>query len=126
MELTDVEMKTWREMASRTVRNILPPAFPKIVCLCGSTRFKDQYLAAQRSETLAGRIVFSVGLFGHEECLDMGGEVKERLDRLHFEKILISDEILVLNVGGYIGYSTRREINYAASLGKTIRYLEQP
>lgn len=114
----------WRLMASRTVRAILPPEFPTIVCLCGSTRFKDAFLAAQKSETRNGFIVLSVGLFGHEEGIDMEGELKKRLDCLHFDKILLADEILVLNVGGYIGESTRNEIRYANALGKGVRYLE--
>lgn len=114
----------WRLMASKTVRAILPPDFPTIVCLCGSTRFKDAFIAAQRSETLAGKIVLSVGLFGHEEAMDMGGETKKSLDRLHFDKILIADEVLILNVGGYIGESTRNEERYAMAMGKTVRYLE--
>ena len=97
---------------------------PAIVCLCGSTRFKQYYLNAQRSETLAGRIVLSVGLFGHEESIDMDGPIKAMLDELHLRKIDLADEVLVLNPGGYIGTSTRREIAYAEKLGKRVRYLE--
>lgn len=97
---------------------------PVVVTLCGSTRFKDEFVRAAREETLAGKIVLSVGLFGHEEGLDMDGETKEMLDRLHFEKIKLSDEVLILNKGGYIGKSTRRELNFARALGKKIRFLE--
>jgi hypothetical protein len=70
---------------------------PTVVCLCGSTRFKDAFIAASRSETLAGRIVLSVGLFGHQEGMDMGGPVKAMLDALHLEKCRLADEILVIN-----------------------------
>jgi hypothetical protein len=65
-------------------------------------------------------------LFGHQEAVDMGGPVKAALDQLHFRKIDISDEILVLNVGGYIGSSTRNEIEYATRTGKRVRYLVEP
>lgn len=97
---------------------------PKIVCLCGSTRFKEAFVKANRDETLKGNIVLSVGMFGHQEGIDMNGEVKKRLDQLHFRKIDLAHEVLVLNVGGYIGESTRNEINYSLSKHKPIRYLE--
>ncbi len=97
---------------------------PKIVCLCGSTRFKQAYVVANKDETLAGRIVLSVGLFGHQEGLDMNGPIKAMLDQLHLRKIDLCDEVYIVNPGGYIGESTRREIEYATSLGKPIRYME--
>lgn len=97
---------------------------PTVVCLCGSTRFLDAFTKANRDETLAGRIVLSVGMFGHSEGLDMNGPVKEKLDQLHLRKIDLADEVLVLNVGGYIGESTRRELAYARDTGKVIRMLE--
>jgi len=97
---------------------------PKIVCLCGSTRFKDAYEKAMRDETLAGKIVLSVGLFGHIEGLDMASDTKKMLDELHLRKIDLADEVLVINVGGYVGESTKREIGYAKEHGKPIRWLE--
>lgn len=97
---------------------------PIVVCLCGSTRFKEAFEKALRDETLGGKIVLSVGLFGHLEGLDMNGETKKMLDNLHLRKIDLADEILVINVGGYIGESTSREIKYATVKGKRIRYLE--
>jgi hypothetical protein len=97
---------------------------PKIVCLCGSTRFKDAYEKAMRDETLEGKIVLTVGLFGHQEGLDMEGPVKTMLDDLHLRKIDLADEVLFLNVGGYIGSSTKKELEYAVAHGKIIRYLE--
>ena len=98
----------------------------RIVTLCGSTRFKDAFLEAQKRLTLAGNIVISVGLFGHagdEEVWTEG--VKEMLDDMHKRKIDMADEIFVLNVGGYIGSSTRSEIEYARATGKVVRYLEE-
>jgi hypothetical protein len=98
----------------------------KIVTLCGSTRFKEQFIEAQKRLTLEGSIVISVGLFGHsgdEEVWKPG--TKEMLDDMHLRKIDMADEIYVINVGGYIGESTRREIAYAEKMGKVVNYLEQ-
>ena len=97
----------------------------KVITLCGSTRFKDAFYDAQKRLTLEGNIVISVGLFGHagdEEVWKPG--VKEMLDDIHLRKIDMADEIFVINVGGYIGESTRREIDYATKTGKTVSYLE--
>jgi hypothetical protein len=99
---------------------------PIIVCLCGSTKFKDAFIEATRKETLKGKIVLSVGLFGHIEGLDMSGETKKMLDELHLRKIDMADEVLFLNVNGYIGESTGRELEYAQMKGKTIMFLEEP
>lgn len=79
-----------------------------------------------RDETLAGKIVLSVGLFGHQEAMDMGGPVKAMLDQLHLRKIDLANEVLFLNVGGYLGDSSRRELAYARDRGKAIRFLEVP
>ena len=98
----------------------------KIVTLCGSTRFKDQFLETQKQLTLEGYIVISVGLFGHsgdEEVWKPG--IKEMLDDMHLRKIDLADEIFVINVGGYIGESTRCEIAYAEKTGKKVRYSEE-
>ena len=104
----------------------------KVITLCGSTRFKDQFLEAQKRLTLEGNIVISVGLFGHSgdsevwENMDEGTltAVKAMLDDMHKAKIDMSDEIFVINVDGYIGDSTRSEIEYAKMTGKTVRFLE--
>jgi len=98
--------------------------FPKIVCLCGSTRFGEAFRDAMREETLANKIVLSVGLLGHAEGLDMDGPIKAMLDELHKRKIDLADEVLILNVGGYIGSSTRSELDYATAAGKPVRFLE--
>lgn len=104
---------------------------PIVVCLCGSTRFSQAFRDANLKETLDGKIVLSIGcdmrsdtdIFGNlpEEEL---AEIKSRLDELHLRKIDLADEVLILNVGGYIGLSTIRELNYARGLGKHVRYLE--
>jgi hypothetical protein len=114
----------WR-MRLPSIRPFLSPNFPIIVTLCGSTRFADAYVEVMRRETLAGKIVISVGCFGHQEGMDMSGHVKQALDDLHLRKIDLADEVLILNVDGYIGDSTRRELSYAREQGKTVRFLEE-
>ena len=104
-----------------------------VITLCGSTRFKDEFIDAQKRLTLGGNIVISVGLFGHSgdqevwDGLDEGtlSKTKEMLDDMHKRKIDMSDGIYVINVGGYIGESTKSEIAYAKQHGKTIEYLEK-
>lgn len=96
----------------------------KVITLCGSTRFRDEYFQAQKRLTLEGNIVISVGLFGHsgdEEVWTPG--TKEMLDEMHLSKIDMADEIFVVNPGGYVGSSTAREIAYALSQGKKVRSL---
>jgi hypothetical protein len=96
----------------------------KVITLCGSTRFRDEFIAEQKRLTLEGNIVISVGLFGHAGDSEVWSEgVKEMLDDMHFRKIDMADEIFVINVGGYIGSSTRKEIEYAKSMNKEVRYL---
>lgn len=104
----------------------------KVITLCGSTRFKNEFMEIQKRLTLEGNIVISVGLFGHSgdnevwENMDEGTltRTKEMLDDMHKRKIDMADEIFVINVGGYIGSSTQSEIEYAKANGKPVRYLE--
>lgn len=98
----------------------------KVITLCGSTKFKEEYLNAQKQLTLEGNIVISVGLFGHSGDNEVWSEgTKAMLDDMHKRKIDMADEIFVINVGGYIGESTRSEIEYAKSTGKRVKFLEQ-
>lgn len=128
------------------------PVRPTVVTLCGSTRFKAAFIEANFRETMCGRVVLSVGLYGHADAhvYKPTEEEKKALDELHFRKIDMSDEILVLDVyqevcrdcgkhsddcscpmgcepivKPYIGTSTRNEIAYAQSKGKRVRYLSQ-
>ena len=97
----------------------------RVVTLCGSTRFKDEFMEAQKRLTLDGNIVISVGLFGHSGDDEVWTEgIKEMLDDMHKRKIDMADAIYVINVGGYIGESTKSEIMYAIQHGKEVRYLE--
>lgn len=102
---------------------------PTVVCLCGSTRFMDAFQEANLRETIAGRIVLSVGCNtkSDSDLIALGElteEAKAGLDELHKRKIDIADEVFILNVGGYIGSSTKSELEYAKAHGKRIRFLE--
>ncbi len=98
----------------------------RIITLCGSTRFRDEFIAEQKRLTLEGNIVISVGLFGHSGDDEVWSEsTKEMLDDMHLRKIDLADEIFVINPGGYIGSSTKSEIEYAMESGKSVRYLER-
>ena len=105
----------------------------KVVTLCGSTRFKEEFMKAQKELTLQGYIVISVGLYGHSgdaevwENMDEGTvtKTKEMLDHMHKRKIDMAEEIIKINVGGYIGDSTKSEIEYAKQTGKVVNYLEK-
>jgi hypothetical protein len=103
-------------------------ARPRVVCLCGSTRFMDAFFEQGWRLTLEGVIVLSVGVVktagadGHA-AEALGQDVADRLDELHLRKIDLADSVLVLNVGGYIGSSTRKEIAYATATGKPVEYL---
>lgn len=99
----------------------------KIITLCGSTKFKDDFVKIQEDLTLQGYIVISVGLFGHaDKKYDtvITDKIKIMLDDMHKRRIDLSDEIFVINKNGYIGSSTKSEIEYAIKTGKKVRYLE--
>jgi len=101
---------------------------PKIVCLCGSTRFVDTFNEWRERLTLEGKIVLSIEIvttqLREEDPQYANPEIKAMLDELHKRKIDLADEVLVLNVGGYIGDSTRSEIDYAHAHHKPVKYLE--
>lgn len=102
---------------------------PIVVCLCGSTRFVDTYNEWRKILTLEEKIVLSIELVTtqseKEDPQHNNHKVKQMLDELHLRKIDLADEVMILNVGGYIGESTRNEINYAAKQNKKIIYLEE-
>jgi hypothetical protein len=103
---------------------------PKIVCLCGSIRFYEEFQRQNYLETMAGNIVLSVGFYPHSseqmhgENIGITPEQKIALDELHKRKIDLADEVLILNVNGYIGDSTESERQYALWTNKKVRYLE--
>ena len=106
-------------------------ARPKIVCLCGSTRFWETFRDMGLKLTLEGKIVLSIGICAPDSMVlanpdtEEGKEQKAKLDQLHLRKIDLADEVLILNVGGYIGDSTRRELDHAKATGKVVRFLEE-
>ena len=95
-----------------------------IITICGSTRFKDLFYEVATKLTLEGWIVLMPHVFGHVDHYENFEEIKSDLDSLHLEKIRMSTAIYVLNKGGYIGESTRREIEYAESRHIPIIYYE--
>lgn len=103
---------------------------PTIVCLCGSTRFKEIFSREQFNETMAGKVVLTIGSAWHSDqelfvnySEAERQEIKNRLDALHLKKVEMADEVLILNIGGYIGESTKRELARAAAKRKLIRFL---
>lgn len=117
----------WHASLQELLKHKATAPRPIIVCLCGSTRFLQAFQEANLRETIAGRIVLSIGCdTKSDQDLALGPIDKTALDLLHLFKIDLADEILVLNVGGYVGESTRREVDYAQMLGRRIRWLESP
>lgn len=104
------------------------PERPEIVCICGSTRFADEMIAANRDLTFAGAIVVAPGVFRRAEDRDadelISHEQKTALDALHLRKIDLADRVLVVNPGGYVGESTSREIAYARATGKPVSFTD--
>lgn len=98
----------------------------EVVTLCGSTKFKNDFIKAQEFLTLTGCIVISVGLFGHADNkyqTEITSDIKNMLDDMHKRKIDMADSIFVINRDDYIGESTRSEITYARITGKKIKYM---
>ena len=103
-----------------------------VITLCGSTKFKYEFMKAQKDLTLKGYIVISLGLFSHSEDNEIWSDMdedtltktREMINDMHKRKIDMSDEIFVINVGGYIGSSTKSEIEYAIAHNKKVNYLE--
>jgi len=105
---------------------------PKIICLCGSTKFTHEMLIKQWELTKKGYIVVSWCALPDDyyqglEKAHIGDQegVKEFVDEIHKRKIDISDKVLIIDVGGYIGTSTRSELDYAIKHGKPVRYLSE-
>lgn len=100
---------------------------PLIVCLCGSTRFIDAWNAERKRLTLAGEIVLAIEIVTtqrpDEDPQHVAPDVKARLDELHLRKIDLADYVRVLDVGGYVGQSTAREIDYALNHGKPVEFM---
>lgn len=104
----------------------MPINKPRVVCIVGSTRFKNQHLGIAQRETLRGKIVLIAGFFHHVDMVPISDEQKTRLDELMFRKIDLADEIIVCNVNGYIGKTTQAGIEYARQHDKTVKFIEEP
>ena len=111
----------------------LESTFPTIVCLCGSTKFWREFQEINLQETLKGKIVLSIANVASSDdelfaklSLTERERITRSLDELHFRKIELSDEVFIVNKNSYIGDSTKRELEYAQSLGKKICWLEPP
>ena len=100
----------------------------KVITLCGSTTFEAEFAEVNRRLTMEGCVVISLGMFSLPDLADYdwaadSSDLKGRLGEVHFQKIRMADEVYIVDPGGYVGESTRREIAYAESLGKPVRYL---
>ena len=132
-QVSQPESKGIEEFPSETldVKSEIPEDIldkPKIICLCGSTRFVDTFNEWRKRATLEGKIVLSIEIVlpqtKREDPQHNDYKVKRMLDELHLRKIDLADEVMILNVNGYIGESTRNELDYAISKGKKIIFLE--
>jgi hypothetical protein len=97
----------------------------KIITLCGSTKLKTEFEKSNAYLTLQGNVVLSLGFFEQSEGIEITQEQEELFERIHLRKIDLADEIFVIDVNGYIGKSTRNEIEYAQHNGKIVRYYSQ-
>ncbi|HEX5427444.1 MAG TPA: hypothetical protein VFX00_03905 [Pedococcus sp.] len=102
----------------------------KVITLCGSTRFETEFAEVNQRLTMDGCVVISLGMFGlpdlpGDDWTANSSDLKGRLDGLHLQKIRMADEVYIVDPGGYVGESTQREIAYAESLGKPVRYLSR-
>lgn len=102
--------------------NKLVPDAPEIVCLCGSTKYKEAYRSENKRLSMAGKIVLSVGFFGHADNVELTSEEKQRIDQLHKRKIDMADRVHVIDVDGYIGESTQSEIEHAERTDTPVTY----
>lgn len=102
----------------------------EVVTICGSSKFKTEILAEVARLTIAGKLVVSLGVFGHHDLPDYNwdtdaSDLKTMLDALHRQKIDMADSVHVVNPGGYYGESTAREIAYARSIGKPVTFMDE-
>jgi hypothetical protein len=102
----------------------------KVITLCGSTKFEAEFAEVNQRLTMQGCVVISLGMFSLPDLPDYdwtvdSSDLKGRLASVHFQKIRMADEVYIVDPGGYVGESTRREVAYAESLGKPVRYLSR-
>lgn len=85
-------------------------------------RFQEELKRLEAELTLAGHVVLRPVALDPSTELDV--EDRARLGRIHLQKVAMADEVLVVNVGDYVGESTRHEIEHARSRGIAVRFLE--
>lgn len=104
---------------------VMEGEYMKVITLCGSTKFKKEFEQSNRYLTLKGNIVISLAFFEQSEGVEITEEQANLFGEIHFRKIDMSDEIFVIDAGGYIGSSTRKEIEYAHENGKLVQYYSE-
>lgn len=117
-------MQSLGAMQYELIRQLLSPDRPTIVCLCGSVLFVKEFHKANLEEALSGKVVLSAGLIGYNEEDLRNSDNESKIKFVHRENIKISDEILILNKGGYLDDATYDYFLLARSLKKEIRWLE--
>ena len=95
-----------------------------IITLCGSTKFKSAFIRVAQRISLMGHIVLTPTIFSHADNIELAEEKIQTLKKVHLDKIAMSDVIIIINVDGYIGETTKEEIEYAEKLNKEIIYLK--
>ena len=98
-----------------------PDALP-VITLCGSMRFREEIERLGAELTMAGHVVLAP--IALDPSTELDADQRALLGRIHLQKVAMADEVLVVNVGGYVGEDTRREIAYARSRGTAVSYLE--
>lgn len=121
IENLDIRKQRRKKLDAIKLKNKLEEM--NVITLCGSTKYKNEFLMVNKWLTLQGNIVISVSMFGHVDKEPLLQSEKIILDAIHKGKIDLANEIFVVNVNGYIGGSTKSEIEYADSKGKKIRFL---
>jgi hypothetical protein len=94
----------------------------KIVAIVGSSRFKQFHQGHAQRLTLKGYVVLGYGFFHHVDARPITDDEKRMLDALTLTKVEMADEVLVVDVNGYVGESTKRAIEFATQLGKPVTY----
>lgn len=92
------------------------------ITLCGSTKFKAVFEEINKLLTLNGNVVYSLAVFAHADNIILNEDEIETLHNVHKCKILKSDAIFVIDVDGYIGENTKKEIDFAEAHDMIIHY----
>ena len=96
----------------------------KTITLCGSTKFKKTFDKINIILTLNDKVVLSKTIWTHStfDRVDISNDQESQLDKLHKQKIFMSDAVFAINENNYCGESTRSEIQYAINLNIPVFY----